>query len=135
MGQSPICRARSTSSQVAPGDRLVFETAGAGGWGDPLLRPVEAVRVDAEKGFVSAEAAESGYGVVLVALDSGYRVDEDATALLRRERARTAVPLFDLGPRPDAYTATVENPEIAPLGPEQAIAPRPIDAGLLDSRE
>ena len=78
---------------------------------------------------MSAEATESGYGVVLDADDGGYRVDEEATALLRRERARTALPLFDLGPRPDAYTATVENPEMAPLGPEQAIAPRPIDAG------
>ena len=121
--------------EVAPGDRLVFETAGAGGWGNPLLRPVEAVRVDAERGFVSAEAAKSGYGVVLLAVDSGYHVDEDATGRLRHERARTTVPLFDLGPRPDSYTATVENPEIPPLGPEQVIAPRSIDAGLLDSRE
>jgi N-methylhydantoinase B len=120
---------------VAPGDRLVFETAGAGGWGDPLLRPAEAVRVDVEKGFVSAEVAERDYGVVLAAAGSGYRVDEDATARLRRERGKAVLPLFDLGPRPAAYTATIENPEIPPLGPEQVITPRPIDAGLLDSRE
>jgi N-methylhydantoinase B len=113
----------------------VFETAGAGGWGDPLLRPAESVRVDAEKGFVSAEVAGRDYGVLLAAAGSGYCIDEDATARLRRERAKAAVPLFDLGPRPAAYTATVENPEIPPLGPEQVIAPRPIDAGLLDSRE
>ena len=121
--------------EVEPGDSLIFETAGAGGWGNPLLRPLEAVRVDAERGFVSAEAAKSGYGVVLLAVDSGYHVDEDATGRLRHERARTTVPLFDLGSRPDSYTATVENPEIQPLGPEQVIAPRSIDAGLLDSRE
>ena len=120
---------------MAPGDRLLYVTAGGGGWGDPLLRPVEVVRVDAERGFVSAEAAKSGYGVVIVAVDGGYRVDEDATAPLRRERARTTVPHFDLGCRPDSYTATVENPEMPPLGPGEVIAPRSIDAGLLDSRE
>ena len=100
MGRSPICPGKIDFVEVAPGDRLVFETAGAGGWGNPLLRPVEAVRVDAERGFVSAEAAKSGYGVVLLAVDSGYHVDEDATGRLRHERARTTVPLFDLGPGP-----------------------------------
>jgi len=45
------------------------------------------------------------------------------------------VPLFDVGPRPDTYEATIEIPEIEPLGPRHAVEPRPIDAGLLDSRE
>ena len=31
---------------VVPGDRLVFRTAGAGGWGDPLRRPAELVERD-----------------------------------------------------------------------------------------
>ena len=120
---------------VEPGDRLVFETAGAGGWGDPLRRPVERVLADVEKGFFSAEAAESLYGVVLVPNAGGFDVDEPASAERRRSRTRLAVPLFDFGPRPPAYTQTVEIPEIAPLGPEQALEPRPVDAGLLDSRE
>src|SRR5262245_3819718 len=50
---------------VAPGDRLVYETAGAGGWGDPLQRPAARVAADVERGFVTSSAAERLYGVVL----------------------------------------------------------------------
>jgi N-methylhydantoinase B len=85
---------------VAEGDRLVFETAGAGGWGDPLLRPAERVRVDVERGFVSAEEAEEFYGVVLVPEADGYPVDDEATSSLRSARSRPKVLLFDFGPRP-----------------------------------
>jgi N-methylhydantoinase B len=121
--------------RVSPGDRLVFETAGAGGWGDPLLRPPGSVRADVEKGIVTPAAAELLYGVVLAAERDGYRVDEPATAERRRSRRRPKLPLFDFGPRPESYAATVEIPDVEPLGPAHATEPRSIDAGLLDSRE
>jgi N-methylhydantoinase B len=121
--------------EVKEGDRLVFETAGAGGWGDPLLRPAGKVRVDVERGFVSPEAAEELYGVVLVRETDGYRVEDEASASLRGSRSRPTVPLFDYGPRPEGYEATIEIPEIEPLGPSHAVEARPIDAGMLDSRE
>ncbi len=113
--------------QIEPGDRLIFDTAGAGGWGDALARPAERVVADIDKGFVTPEAAREFYGVVVG--------DDEATAALRREMARDTVPLFDFGPRPPGYEATVDNPDIAPLGAAQAIEPRSIDMGLLDSRE
>jgi len=112
---------------VAPGDQLVYETAGAGGWGDPLQRPYERVAADVEKGFVSAAAAHEHYGVVLG--------NPHATAGERAQRARARVPLFDLGPRPPGYEASIENPQVAPLGARHAVVPRSIDVGLLDSRE
>jgi len=121
--------------EVVPGDRLVFETAGAGGWGDPLLRPPGTVLADVEKGFVSAEAARRDYSVVLLPANGALSVDEVATEEVRRPRRSVPRQLFDLGSRPAAYASTVENPEMPPLGPEHAIEPRPIDAGLLDSRE
>ena len=117
--------------EVEPGDRLIYETAGAGGWGDPLQRPAQSVAVDIEKGYISAAAAEALYGVVL----ANGGIDEQATARLRRKRRRQRVPLYDFGPRPDSYETTVDIPEIEPLGPKQAIEPRSIDVGLLDSRE
>jgi N-methylhydantoinase B len=117
--------------EVGRGDRLIYETAGAGGWGDPLQRPAEKVATDVEKGFVTAAAAERLYGLVI----DGVLVDEDATARLRTERRRGRVALFDFGPRPEGYATTIEIPEIEPLGPAQAIEPRSIDVGLLDSRE
>jgi N-methylhydantoinase B len=47
---------------MEPGDRLIFRTAGGGGWGDPRLRDGSAITDDVAKGYVSAEAARSDYG-------------------------------------------------------------------------
>jgi N-methylhydantoinase B len=87
---------------VEPGDRLVFRTAAAGGWGDPLERPAELVARDVSRALVSEEAARRDYGVVL----DGERVDEAATAELR-ERLRSErgeLAQFDYGELPDGVT-------------------------------
>ncbi|MCC6627323.1 MAG: hydantoinase B/oxoprolinase family protein [Chloroflexi bacterium] len=60
-----------------------LEIAGAGGWGDPLARDPACVLADVCNEFVSREAAERDYGVVLD--EAGRAVDEAATV---RERAR-----------------------------------------------
>ncbi len=44
------------------GDRLIIETAGGGGYGDPHGRPAEHVREDVRNGKVSEDAARSVYG-------------------------------------------------------------------------
>lgn len=49
---------------VPPGDCVVVEFNGSGGYGDPLERGPELVRRDVEDGRVSAEAARRHYGVV-----------------------------------------------------------------------
>jgi len=67
---------------VYEGDRLVFETAGAGGVGDPLERDPEAVAKDVRWKLVSPEAAEREHGVVLA--DDGS-VDALATEARREE--------------------------------------------------
>src|SRR5215470_11359938 len=53
---------KATSVPMEPGDRLVFRTAGGGGWGDPRLRSRREVEGDIAKGYVSAEAARRDYG-------------------------------------------------------------------------
>ncbi len=63
------------------GARLVCETGGGGGFGSPLERDPELVRVDAMNGYVSHQAAEDTYGVVLTGED--LRVDAEATKKLR----------------------------------------------------
>src|SRR3712207_1797078 len=81
---------------VYEGDRLVFETAGAGGVGDPLERDPQAVVKDVRWGLVSRRAAEDEYGVVVS--DAGP-VDAPATEA-RREEIRTGrgdLPGFDHG--------------------------------------
>ncbi|WP_425154300.1 hydantoinase B/oxoprolinase family protein [Candidatus Palauibacter sp.] len=48
---------------VPPGRRIVLETPGGGGLGDPSGRPPERVREDVLDGYVSADEAASAYGV------------------------------------------------------------------------
>ena len=67
---------------------VIVRTAGGGGWGDPLARDPERVRMDAVEGFISPEAAHDEYGVVLNAAGRPllYEVDEEATKTLRAQR-------------------------------------------------
>jgi N-methylhydantoinase B len=84
--------------QVEPGDHLLYMTAGGGGWGDPLARDPEQVRLDVLRRFVSAEKARDSYGVVVG--DGAAIIDEPATEELRAElRAARGEnsELFDFG--------------------------------------
>ena len=84
-----------TGHPVRRDDVVIMESAGGGGYGDPLDRDPEAVRADVLAGFVSAERAREGYGVALKATGE---VDEEATRAAR-ESARNA--RFRLGVRAD----------------------------------
>ena len=62
--------------------RMIAETPGGGGWGDPFRRDPAAVLRDVRDGVVSVERAAEDYGVVI---DSErWSVDEPGTATLRR---------------------------------------------------
>ena len=65
-------------------DVLVLQSAGGGGYGDPLERPVERVVGDLRDGYISPAACRERYGVVV---RDGLEVDRAATASLRRELA------------------------------------------------
>ncbi|MDR7550820.1 MAG: hydantoinase B/oxoprolinase family protein [Armatimonadota bacterium] len=66
------------------GDELVIETAGGGGFGNPLEREPERVLEDVLQGYVSVAAARDVYGVA-VDPATGF-LDEEATNLLRQRR-------------------------------------------------
>ncbi len=68
-----------------PDTRVIYKTAGGGGWGDPLERDPERVLRDVLEGFVSDGAALERYGVVLS--DDRSSIDVSATNTLRRERS------------------------------------------------
>ena len=76
---------------VLPGDIVVMETSGGGGFGDALERDPAQVMADIREGYVTATAAESIYGIVT----TGDRVDPSATAARRAtlRAARTHVRL------------------------------------------
>jgi N-methylhydantoinase B len=81
------------ATPVAAGDRISIRAGGGGGFGDPLDRDPEAVRLDVRDGYVSMASAKEEYGVVFS--EDGRRVDADATRALR-ERLRGA--RFGRGP-------------------------------------
>ena len=53
---------KATGVTLQAGDRLIFSTAGGGGWGDPRKRDRKAVAADVHAGYVSPEAARRDYG-------------------------------------------------------------------------
>jgi N-methylhydantoinase B len=82
---------------------LVFRTAGAGGWGDPLERDPQLVLRDVLRDLVTHEVALRDYGVVV----DGVAVDEAGTtaerARLREQRG--PVQPFDFGHAPTGGSA------------------------------
>ena len=53
---------KATGVTLEAGDKLVFGTAGGGGWGDPQTREREAVAADVRAGYVTPESAQRDYG-------------------------------------------------------------------------
>ncbi len=70
-----------TTTQVESGTRIVLQTAGGGGFGDPMARDPELVSRDVAEGFVNPERAAREYGV---AVDAGGVIDGEETRNLRR---------------------------------------------------
>jgi N-methylhydantoinase B len=52
-------------TRLTPGDLVLMDAAGGGGYGNPLEREPERVRQDVMDGYVSRERAREDYGVVL----------------------------------------------------------------------
>ena len=82
-------------------DVVIMESAGGGGYGDPLERDPETVRADVLAGFVSAERGREGYGVVL---DGSGEVDEAATTAVRESSRSTRHRLAVRADETDPYT-------------------------------
>jgi N-methylhydantoinase B len=79
-----------------PNTRVQLNLPGGGGYGNPFERDPEHVLDDVVQGYVSLEAAERDYGVVinylggadrLVCLPEHYVIDQSATEQLRRKDA------------------------------------------------
>jgi N-methylhydantoinase B len=71
------------------GDRIEYLSTGGGGYGPPERRPLAAILDDVRNELLSLAYVREHYGVVIDAVDPealDYRVDELATAALRREK-------------------------------------------------
>lgn len=77
----------SDGNAVKRGDVVRIETGGGGGWGHPYDREPERVLADVLGGFVSREAAQRDYAVVLT--PNGRGIDAQATQQQRAQRPPT----------------------------------------------
>ena len=68
-------------TQLRPGDVVIMDAAGGGGYGDPLDRAPELVEGDVAEGYVSVKGAQENYGVVID--PQTMKVDTGATGTLR----------------------------------------------------
>lgn len=81
---------KATGRQISRDDVIVMESAGGGGYGDPLSRDYLKVHRDVIGGYVSPERARDDYGVVF---SQSGEVDQ-AESLELRERLREQLPVF-----------------------------------------
>jgi N-methylhydantoinase B len=99
-------------------DVLVLQSAGGGGYGDPLERPIERVLSDLREGYISAARCRDRYGVVV---RDGLDVDVAATDALRRELAARRLWLAVVATERSAYLdGAVSTRRICPLSPLDA---------------
>jgi N-methylhydantoinase B len=113
---------------MAKGDTLTILLPGGGGYGDAFERDIAAVLSDVERGFVSLAAAERDYGVVIRA----GRVDEAATAALRRARPRLVgrQDQIDVGEDRIAWEAVFDDETMLEINRRLYRLPKPARATL-----
>lgn len=87
--------------RCGPGDVIRVIGPGAGGYGNPLLRPVEAVLADIRKGAITADHAYRHYGVVV----RDGLIDEVATNAVRSSQASNAAGVITYGAERLAFEA------------------------------
>ena len=68
------------------GDGFLVEVGGGGGFWPPMQRDHKRVLADVRSGYVSLEAAQRDYGVVIRAEGRKFEIDLTATKQIRREQ-------------------------------------------------
>ena len=96
---------------------VVMQSAGGGGYGDPLSREPARVAEDVRAGYVSAERARADYGVVLT---EGGEVDERATADARAKLASDAPTLAIVADESSPYEGIKGRHRVLRLHPATA---------------
>ncbi|MDT6942435.1 hydantoinase B/oxoprolinase family protein [Brucella pseudogrignonensis] len=76
--------------EIKPGERLVSEGCGGGGYGRPTERDPAKVLRSVEDGLITVESARETYLVEITATSTGFAIDIDATRALRSAKTYQA---------------------------------------------
>ena len=68
-------------TQFGPGDVVIMDAAGGGGYGDPLKRELALVEKDVADGYISVDRAQTDYGAVIDR--ATMKVDQEASKKMR----------------------------------------------------
>jgi N-methylhydantoinase B len=116
--------------RLVEGDVLVLQSAGGGGYGDPLDRPAEDVLADVREGYVSRDRARAAYGVVV---REDLTLDVGATRRARRRLAARQVRLTVVETARSLYVdGTVSRRRVCPLHPADAARARLREGALVE---
>jgi N-methylhydantoinase B len=117
-GELVMLAAHAAGVTLGPGQTFEFRAGSGGGWGDPLEREPELVRLDVRVGRLTHAEADATYGVVL---ETSAVVDTAATAARRAELR--------------AARLAEASPAIAPVNPSVLIdataAEQPLHHGVV----
>ncbi|MFC2014030.1 hydantoinase B/oxoprolinase family protein [Chloroflexota bacterium] len=69
--------------KMQKGDKIIVRTPGGGGYGNPFERDIDLVLKDVKMRYITADSAETDYGVAVVKKDNVLQVDHERTAQLR----------------------------------------------------
>ena len=114
---------------IREGESVVLQSAGGGGYGDPLERTPAQVAADVEEGFVSPRAARLLYGVVL---DGDGRVDPAATLSLRGVLLAARQPLTVVAEADSFRAGRVSRSRLCRLNPDDAARLRLHDDAIVE---
>lgn len=92
-----VLPSKTAPRRLNTGDHYLFQSAGGGGYGDPLRRDPTLVAADVVEGYVSREAALELYGVVLTADLHVHGAKTTETRDARRADPGVLVPTIDRG--------------------------------------
>jgi N-methylhydantoinase B len=135
-GRDEMLQLRQTDIHQGPTDVYSVAFAAGAGYGDPIERDPEAVRVDVEVGDISLEAARDIFRVALVG--DKPSVDHAATAAIRRQAIVDRLgrePSPPAGPRPPVLLRLTEYLDLVMVSGARHVACARCGAVLCTARE
>jgi len=88
-GEEPMRTRKVAAFKMEKGDMVSLRTGGGGGWGDPLMRDPEMVKLDVKNRYISFEDALNIYGVVID--QNNLQVDLKRTEEIRERKTAPSV--------------------------------------------